>query len=278
MNEQEQPITNIMPLLPLRGSVIYPFMVIPLFVNRPKSVNALEACVVSGKQIFFVAQKDEKSEDPKLEDLYTIGTISNILQVLKLPDGTIKVLAEGIKRGRVKNIIEKESFVKSEIEILEDIVFNDTETQVLIRHLLNEFEDFIKLNPKIPAEILSALTNITDPGRLADAIVAHLPLLKIEDKQKVLETQDTKERLRIVTGLLMHELELLRVEEKLKSRVKTQVNKTQQEFYLNEKLKAIQKELDELNEGRQPVSEMEKLKAKNRKRGLEQRSQRQSNS
>ena len=205
-----------MPLLPLRDSVIYPFMVIPLFINRPKSVKALETCVTSGKQIFFVAQKDGKNEDPKSEDIYTIGTISNILQVLKLPDGTIKVLAEGISRGKIKNLIEKDSLVTSEIEILEDVIYKDNETEALIRSLLNQFEDYVKLNPKIPTEILSALANINEPGRLADAIAAHLPLLKIEDKQKILETQDTKQRLRIVIDLLLHELEVLQVEEKLK--------------------------------------------------------------
>ncbi len=259
---------SLMPLLPLRDSVIYPFMVIPLFINRPKSVKALEACVTSGKQIFFVAQKDSKNEDPGPADLYTIGTVANILQVLKLPDGTIKVLAEGIGRGKIKKIIETDLLVTSEIEILADVIQQDNETEALIRTLLDKFEDYIKLNPKIPAEILSALTNINEPGRLADAVAAHLPLLKIEDKQEILETQDAKHRLRIVIDLLLHELEVLQVEEKLKSRVKTQLNKTQQEFYLNEKLKAIQKELDELSEGRQPLTEMEKIKDKIEKVGL----------
>lgn len=259
---------NTMPLLPLRDTVIYPFMVIPLFINRPKSIKALEVCVTSGKQLFFVAQKDPKNEDPKPQDLYTIGTVANILQVLKLPDGTIKVLVEGVSRGKIVKLVESETIVMSEIEILEDVINKDDETEALIRTLLDKFEDYLKLNPKIPLEILSALANINEPGRLADAIAAHLPLLKLEDKQKILETQDTKQRLQIVINFLSHELEVLQVEEKLKSRVKTQFDKTQREYYLNEKLKAIQKELDEISEGRPPLSEMEKLKIRIEKTGL----------
>ena len=259
---------DMVPLLPLRDSVIYPFMVIPLFINRSKSVRALEASVTSGKQVFFVAQKDPKNEDPKTQDIYDVGTIANILQVLKLPDGTIKVLAEGISRGRLLHLSENEALFMGEVEILEDIIHKDNESEALIRALLSKFEDYIKLNPRVPSEILSALSNINEPGRLADAVAAHLPLLKLEDKQKILETQDTKQRLEIVSNLLSHELEVLHVEEKLKSRVKTQLDKNQREFYLNEKLKAVQKELDEIGEGRHPLSEMEKLKEKIEKAGF----------
>ena len=259
---------DMVPLLPLRDSVIYPFMVIPLFINRSKSVRALEASVTSGKQVFFVAQKDPKNEDPKTQDIYDVGTIANILQVLKLPDGTIKVLAEGISRGRLLHLSENEALFMGEVEILEDIIHKDNESEALIRALLSKFEDYIKLNPRVPSEILSALSNINEPGRLADAVAAHLPLLKLEDKQKILETQDTKQRLEIVSNLLSHELEVLHVEEKLKSRVKTQLDKNQREFYLNEKLKAVQKELDEISEGRHPLSEMEKLKEKIEKAGF----------
>lgn len=264
----EKELKNLMPLLPLRDSVIYPFMVIPLFINRPKSVKALEISVTSGKQIFFVAQKDAKNEDPKAQDLYHIGTIANILQVLKLPDGTIKVLAEGINRGKLIKLTEHDSLFMSEVEVLEDSLPKDHETEALIRTLLNKFEDYIKLNPKVPTEILAALSNINEAGRLADVVAAHLPLLKLEDKQKILETQDAKQRLQIVANLLALELEVLHVEEKLKTRVKTQVEKTQREFFLNEKLKAIQKELDELSDGRQPQSELEKLTIKIDQAGL----------
>ena len=248
---------NLIPILPLRDSIIYPFMVVPLFVNRPKSIQALETSVKTGKQIFFVAQKDPKNEDPQVDGIYEIGTVANILQVLKLPDGTIKVLAEGINRGKIKNVIANESLLIGEIEIQEDIIFKDNETEALVRALLDDFGNYVKLTSKIPPEIVSALSNINEPGRLADAVVAHLPLVRLEDKQKILETQDTKQRLHFVIDLLLHEFEVLQVEEKLKHRVKSQLDKTQREFYLNEKLKAIQKELDEVNEGRQPLSDAE---------------------
>lgn len=259
---------NLFPILPLRDTIIYPFMVVPLFINRPKSIQALEMGVNSGKQLFFVAQKDAKKEDPTINDLYNIGTLANILQVLKLPDGTTKVLAEGISRGKIKNFAAGENLLIGEIEIQEDIIFEDKETEALIRTLLDEFGNYVKLNTKIPPEIVSALSNINEPGRLADAVAAHLPLVKIEDKQKIIETQDTKQRLHFVIDLLIHETELIQVEEKLKHRVRTQLDKTQREFYLNEKLKAVQKELDEVSEGRQPLSEIEKLKARINKAGL----------
>lgn len=259
---------NMTPILPLRDSVIYPFMVVPLFINRQKSIQALEKSVSMGKQIFFTAQKDEKNEDPKIDDIYNIGTIANILQVLKLPDGTVKVLAEGVSRGKIKSLITDKNFLIGDIEIQEDIVFKDSEAEALIRSLIDQFSDYVALNHKIPSEILSALSNINEAGRLADAVAAHLPLVKLEDRQKILETQDTKERLRLVISLLIHELEVLQVEEKLRSRVKTQLDKTQREFYLNEKLKAVQKELDDINEGRVPTSDAEKLKDRIEKAGL----------
>lgn len=253
---------NLVPVLPLRDSVIYPYMVVPLFIVRAKSIKALEMSVSSGKQVFLVAQKDSKNDDPKTEDVFSIGTIANILQVLKLPDGTVKVLAEGIHRGQIKKIVEQNELLLADVEILKDSAIEDNEVEALIRSLLEKFEEYIKLNPRTPPETLSALTNVTDPGRLADAVAAQLPLLKLADKQKILETIDAKLRLNIVIDLITHELEVLQVEEKLKSRVKTQLDKTQREFYLNEKLKAIQKELDDLSEGRQSLSEMEKLKKK----------------
>lgn len=256
------------PILPLRDLVIYPFMVVPLFINRPKSIQALETSVNTGKQIFFVAQKDIKNEDPKFDDIYHVGTMANILQVLKLPDGTIKVLAEGISRGKIKSLVENDSLLLGEIETQEDVVFKDNETEALIRALLDQFETYVKLSPKIPPEIVAALSNIAEPGRLADAVAAHLPLVKLVDKQKILEIQDTKQRLQFVIDLLVHELEVLQVEEKLKHRVKTQLDKTQREFYLNEKLKAVQKEIDEVSEGRQSLSDAEKLRARIESAGL----------
>jgi ATP-dependent Lon protease len=269
MDNNEKPKkTSVMPLLPLRDSVIYPFMVIPLFINRPKSLKALEDVITSSKKILFVAQKDPKKDEPQLQELHNIGVIANVLQSMKLPDGTFKVLAEGINRGKIVAIKDNPDMLMGEIEVLEDLVYQDNETEILVRSLLHKFEDYIKLNPKVPLEILSALTNINEPGRLADAVAAHLPLVKFDDKQKILELQNTKERLQLVTGLLEHELELLQVEERLKGRVKVQIDKTQREFYLNEKLKAIQKELDDIGEGRQPLSETGRIKSKIEKVGL----------
>ncbi len=270
MTEQAQTKSSMLTIsvLPLRDTVIYPFMVVPLFINRSKSVRALDISVTSGKQIFFVSQKNSKSEDPKPDDLYTIGSIANIIQVLKLPDGTIKVLAEGTSRGRALKITEDNLTLMGEIEPLGDEIIQDKESEALVRTLINSFEEYTKLNSKIPFEILSALPNISEPGRLADVVAAHLPMISLGDKQTILETQNTKERLKIVISLLSHELEILQVEEKVKNRVKNQLNKTQHEFYLNEKMKAIQKELDELNEGKQPLSEMEKLRVKINKVGL----------
>jgi ATP-dependent Lon protease len=264
LQEKQNPI----PILPLRDLVIYPFMVVPLFVNRPKSIQALETSVTTGKQIFFVTQKDIKNEDPKFDDVYHVGTMANILQVLKLPDGTIKVLAEGISRGKIKSLVENDNLLLGEIESQEDIVFKDNETEALIRSLLDRFENYVKLSPKIPPEIVAALSNIAEPGRLADAVAAHLPLVKLVDRQKILEIQDTKQRLQFVIDLLVHELEVLQVEEKLKHRVKTQLDKTQREFYLNEKLKAVQKEIDEISEGRQSLSDAEKLRTRIENAGL----------
>lgn len=260
---------QIISVLPLRDSVIYPFMIAPLFVNRPKSIRALDASVNSGKQIFFVAQKNAKQEDPGNKDLYTIGTIANVLQVLKLSDGNIKVLAEGVGRGRIIELKTSKDLVTAEIEAFEDIDYQDNETEALIRILLDLFDNYTKLNTKIPEEMVAALNSVTDPGRLADAVAAHLPLVKIQDRQNILETQDTKLRMRLVIDLLAQEYEVLGLEEKLKNRVKVQVDKTQREFYLHEKMKAVQKEIEDINDGqKQSLSDFDKLSQKIEEAGL----------
>ena len=262
-------VQNPATVLPLRDLVIYPHMVVPLFINRKKSVKALELGVTSGKQVFFTAQKNPKQDDPKFADLYSVGTLANILQVIKLPDGATKVLVEGMNRGRIINAKEEDEVLIAEVELLVDLIAEDQETEALVRSVLGRFEDYLKLNSKIPVEILSALSNVSDPGRLSDAIAAHLPLLKLEDRQKILETQHTKERLELILSFLLNELELLQVEEKVKSRVKGQLSKTQREFYLNEKIKAIQKELDELDDGKKSIlSDMEKLHNRIKKAGF----------
>lgn len=259
--------SGLMPILPLRDIVIYPYMVIPLFIGRAKSVKALDLSINTGKQVFLVAQKDPKKDEPLFEDIFSIGTIANVLQVLKLPDGTIKALVEGTNRGNLLKLTDFEQALSGEVATLEDITIQDDEIEALIRSTLKQFEEFAKLNNKIPPETVGALVTVEDPGRLADVIAAHLPL-KIEDKQKILENQNTKNRLEMVSTLLEHELELLHVEEKLKSRIKNQLDKTQREYLLTEKLKAIQKELDELSDGRQPLCEMEKIKQKIENVGL----------
>lgn len=269
MSQSLQKLTNITtPILPLRDTVIYPFMVVPLYINRPQSVQALEMSLKTDKQIFFTAQKNLHKDQPAGDDIYHVGTIANILQVLKLPDGTIKVLAEGVKRGEIKTLQEDKQVLMGEIKVLTDVVVKDSETEALVRSVLDKFDEYVGLNPKIPPEILSALANIEEPGRLADAIAAHLLIIKLEERQKILETQDTKKRLQIVVDLLVHELDVLQVEAKLKTRVKSQVDKTQREYYLNERLKAVQKELDEINGGRQPLSDMEKIKERIANGGL----------
>lgn len=266
MNKSDDKL-NQMPVLPLRDVVIYPHMVIPLFIGRITSVKALEMSVNTGKQLFLVAQKDAKNDEPQVDDIFSVGTVANVLQVLKLPDDTIKVLVEGIRRGKLKNISEQNGILLGDIEYLDDSIQDNTEIDALIRSALNQFEEYVKLSTKIPPEILSALSSINDPGRLADTIAAHMPL-KVEEKQKILESQDAKIRLELVSGFLAHEIEMMQVEEKLRSRVKSQLDKTQREYYLNEKLKAIQRELDDLNEGKQSLSDMDKIKKRIEEVGL----------
>lgn len=263
---QNSKILNI-PVLPLRDIVIYPNMVIPLFIGRDKSNRAINNAISSGKQIFLVAQKTPFKENPKFIDLYQIGTIANILQVLKLPDNTVKVLAEGTKRGHVKKYYKQDEDLWVEVELTEDIVTKNTDMEAVVRAVFSQFETYVRLNPKIPPEILSALANIVDHGRLADTVAAHLPL-KIPEKQSILESIDVIKRLELVLAFLQFEIEMLQVEDRLKERVKRQVDKSQREYYLHEKLKAIQKELGEIDERGEVFGELDKLKARIEKTGL----------
>lgn len=259
--------SNALPVLPLRDVVIYPNMVIPLFVGRDKSIRAIDAALNSGKQIFLVAQKDSQQEEPDINGLYQVGTIASILQVLKLPDNTLKVLAEGVKRGKSTKYEERDQVLWAELEAVDDIVEQNKEFAALLRTVLDQFEVYVKLNTKIPPEIIPALAGINDAGRLADTVAAHMPL-KLDEKQRILETQDVVKRLELVLGFLQFEIEMLQVEEKLKNRVKSQMDKSQREYYLSEKLKAIQKELGELDERGQVLSEMEKIKTRIENAGL----------
>jgi ATP-dependent Lon protease len=245
-----------LPLLPLRDVVVFPHMVIPLFVGRPKSIKALEAAMEAGKSIMLVAQKSAAKDDPGAEDLYQIGCVSNILQMLKLPDGTVKVLVEGARRARIRDVSDLGShYVASAIAIPAEVGQNH-EVEAMRRAIIAQFDQYVKLNRKIPPEILTSLAGIEEPGRLADTIAAHLPL-KLEQKQQVLEMFDVKARLEHLLSQLETELDILQVEKRIRGRVKRQMEKSQREYYLNEQVKAIQKELGEGEEGAD-LDEMDK--------------------
>jgi ATP-dependent Lon protease len=239
---------GIFPLLPLRDVVVFPHMVIPLFVGRAKSIKALEAAMEAGKSIVLVAQKSAAKDEPAVDDLYRIGSIANILQMLKLPDGTVKVLVEGTQRAKVLRVVEEKSHFEADVEPVPPDDGLGSEAEAMRRALINQFDQYVKLNKKIPPEILTSLAGIDDAGRLADTIAAHLPL-KLEQKQEVLEIFDVRRRLEHLLGLLEAELDILQVEKRIRGRVKRQMEKSQREYYLNEQVKAIQKELGEGEEG-----------------------------
>lgn len=243
-----------LPLLPLRDVVVFPHMVIPLFVGRPKSIKALETSMESGKSILLVAQKTAAQDDPTPDDLYDTGSVATVLQMLKLPDGTVKVLVEGNQRARVLNVADTGTHLSARARILPAEGEELVEVEAMRRALLTQFDQYVKLNKKIPPEILTSLSGIDEGGRLADTIVAHLPL-KLEQKQEVLEMIGVNKRLEHLLGLLEGELDILQVEKRIRGRVKRQMEKSQREYYLNEQVKAIQKELGDIEEG----AELEEL-------------------
>ncbi|MBF8999952.1 endopeptidase La [Vibrio nitrifigilis] len=245
------------PVLPLRDVVVYPHMVIPLFVGREKSIQCLEAAMDNNKQVLLVAQKQAETDEPTVSDLFEVGTVATILQLLKLPDGTVKVLVEGQQRARIKEFIEGEYF-SADAEFLVTPELDEKEQEVIVRSAINQFEGFIKLNKKIPPEVLTSLNGIDEAARLADTIAAHMPL-KLEDKQQVLEILDVTERLEFLMGQMESEIDLLQVEKRIRGRVKKQMEKSQREYYLNEQMKAIQKELGEMDDA---PDEFETLKKK----------------
>lgn len=236
-----------MPVLALRDVVVYPHMVIPLFVGRAKSIKCLDAAMDNDKQIFLVAQKDATLDDPKESDLYRIGTVATILQLLKLPDGTVKVLVEGGRRARLAEFTETEETFAAYVDTIPVEEMESREQEVFLRSAINQFEGYIKLNKKIPPEVLTALSGIDDAARLADTMAAHMPL-KVEDKQKVLEILNVTERLEFLMAMMESEIDILQVERRIRSRVKKQMEKSQREYYLNEQMKAIQRELGELED------------------------------
>ncbi|MDA8389249.1 MAG: endopeptidase La [Gammaproteobacteria bacterium] len=260
--EATSPFT--LPVLPLRDVVVFPHMVIPLFVGRKKSIKALENAMEGGKQIMLVAQKSASDDDPVPQDIHRIGTIANILQLLKLPDGTVKVLVEGEQRAAVDRFIETDDYFAAEIHRLDAEGLNDKEGEALMRSVLNEFDQYVKLNMKIPPEILTSLAGIDDGGRLADTVTAHLSL-KIDEKQQILEMLNVRDRLEHILGVMESEIDLLQVEKRIRGRVKRQMEKSQREYYLNEQMKAIQKELGDLEE---TPSETEELAQKIKKAGM----------
>jgi len=245
-----------LPLLPLRDVVVFPHMVIPLFVGRPKSIKALEAAMESGKHILLVAQKSAAKDEPTLDDLYHVGSVASILQMLKLPDGTVKVLVEGNQRAKVSEFFDGTEYFSARADVIPPEAENDNETEAMMRSVFAQFDQYVKLNKKIPPEILTSLASIDEAGRLADTIAAHLPL-KLEQKQQVLEMFPVRARLEHLLGLLDAEIDILQVEKRIRGRVKRQMEKSQREYYLNEQVKAIQKELGDLEEGAD-LDELEK--------------------
>ncbi|MBO0335036.1 endopeptidase La [Sneathiella sp. CAU 1612] len=257
----ETPRTQIFPVLPLRDIVVFPHMIVPLFVGRDKSVRALEDVMKDDKQILLVAQKNASQDDPGEEDIHSVGTIASVLQLLKLPDGTVKVLVEGGERARIDKFVANPDFFQAHAEILEEKDADTPELEALARSVISQFEQYVKLNRKIPPEVLVSLNQIDEPSKLADTMASHMAL-KISEKQELLEIESATERLERVYALMEDEIGVLQVEKKIRSRVKRQMEKTQREYYLNEQMKAIQKELGEGEDGRDELTELEEKIAK----------------
>lgn len=246
-----------LPLLPLRDVVVYPHMVIPLFVGREKSIEALEAAMTGDKQILLLAQKNPADDDPGEDALYRVGTIATVLQLLKLPDGTVKVLVEGEQRGAVEHFGQADGYLSAEVSLIDEVAAPDRESEVFVRSLLSQFEQYVQLGKKVPAEVLSSLNSIDEPSRMVDTMAAHMAL-KIEQKQEILEIIDLQARVEHVLALLDAEIDLLQVEKRIRGRVKKQMERSQREYYLNEQMKAIQKELGDGDEGHNEIEELKK--------------------
>lgn len=250
------PSPQSLPVLPLRDIVVFPHMIVPLFVGREKSVRALEEVMAKDKQILLVAQKEAGEDDPTTADVYDVGTVASVLQLLKLPDGTVKVLVEGFNRAHIDEFVREDDYFEASITMLAAESVEDEEVQALARSVVQQFESYVKLNKKIPAEVLVSIGQIEDQEKLADTVASHLAL-KIEDKQKLLSTVSLVERLEQIFSFMEGEIGVLQVEKKIRGRVKRQMEKTQREYYLNEQMKAIQKELGESDDGREETQELE---------------------
>ncbi len=256
MSELIEDQMSVIPVLPLRDVVVYPHMVIPLFVGRDKSIRALEAAMENDKQILLVAQKSASQDEPETEDVYRMGTVASILQLLKLPDNTVKVLVEGNQRARIVHFLGSEDYFTAQVIENDDEEIDERESEVLVRSLTAQFDQYVKLNKKVPPEILTSLSSIDDPGRLVDTIAAHMAL-KVDEKQTVLEIESLKERFEHLMGLMESEIDLLQVEKRIRGRVKRQMEKSQREYYLNEQMKAIQKELGDMDDVPNELDELE---------------------
>jgi ATP-dependent Lon protease len=243
-------------LLPLRDVVVFPHMVIPLFVGREKSIKALEAAMEGGKQVFLAAQHDATDDDPSSEKIFKVGTVANILQLLKLPDGTLKVLVEGVSRAMIVGYADSDDMFSVDTQPIVSNEIEDKESEALIRTVMEQFEKYVKVNSKVPQEVLTSLASVNEPGRLADSIAGHLNL-RNEEKQKVLEIFDDRERLEYLLGIVESEVDLLQVEKRIRGRVKKQMEKSQREYYLNEQMKAIQNELGEMDETPNELEELQ---------------------
>ena len=249
-------INQSLPVLPLRDIVVFPHMIVPLFVGRPKSIRALEEAMEADKNILLGAQLDAKVDDPEPEEIHKVGTLSSILQMLRLPDGTVKVLVEGQKRIRLSNFHTTDDYFSADYEELDFFCPRDSELEALMRSIVDRFERYSKLNKKVPQEILASLNTVDEPGKFADTVAAHM-ILKLEDKQELLEMVDVPQRLENILQFLESEIEILQIERKIRGRVKRQMERTQKEYYLNEQMRAIQKELGEKDEAKQEVEELE---------------------
>ncbi len=255
----DQDKTNVIPLLPLRDVVVFPHMIVPLFVGREKSIAALESAMKCEKGIFMVAQKNAKKDDPAQDDIYNVGTIGIIIQLLRLPDGTVKVLVEGKNRGMIKEYIPNDDFFLVKVKEIDDVddEDNDVRKKALMRSIKESFELYLKLSKKVHVEMMGTIAAIEDPSKLADVVVTHLNV-KLEDKQKIMEVFNIGERLEAIYSLMLSEIEILQVEEKIKRRVKKQMEKTQKDYYLNEQMRAIQKEMGEKDDFKNEIADLEK--------------------
>ena len=262
-NPAQEEIANL-PLLPLRDVVVYPQIVQPLFVGRPRSQRGLEVAMADNKQILLVAQRDPSQDDPAKEDMFEVGTVAAILQLVRLPDGTVKLLVEGLRRARLARVLLEDGHYRAECRILPVAEVAEDEARLLVRSLLAQFDQYLQLSKKIPPEVMTSITGIEEPGRLVDTIISHLSL-KLPQKQELLEQADVGARIEKMMGLIEHEIDLLQVEKRIRGRVKKQMEKSQREYYLNEQMKAIQKEMGELEDA---PNEVEELKQKIKDSGM----------